>query len=64
MLTFEHAHTLTTGNYTPTFCRYCGEVDEHGGLEPDARLCYCDNCGTTNRFGLEEAIISGWVVIN
>jgi hypothetical protein len=43
-------------------CRNCGETTE-GGCEPDARNYQCESCGEREVFGVEEALISGWVEI-
>lgn len=43
-------------------CLKCGEI-AYGSCEPDARNYECESCGERKVFGLEEAIIMGYVDI-
>jgi hypothetical protein len=41
---------------TDGICRNCGNIQS--GVEPDARMYRCENCGEDKVYGLEETIIT------
>lgn len=45
------------------YCTSCNEITNFGGCEPDARNYECDECHKKTVFGIEEAIISGFIAI-
>jgi hypothetical protein len=47
-------------DYGNGICLACGEI-QWGGCEPDARNYECESCGKNRVYGLEEAIIGGYV---
>lgn len=53
-----HDHT----NHFNGVCCYCGEI-QWGEVEPDARRYECGSCGLKGVYGVEEAFMSGFVVI-
>lgn len=42
--TMEEIENFVFDSTCPAHCTECG--DHVGDYEPDARDCYCDNCGT------------------
>lgn len=51
----EMAQSSMFGTCNDGICFACGA--EQGGCEPDARNYKCDNCGASEVFGAEEAMI-------
>lgn len=47
---------------TRGICLHCGELAD--GVEPDARRYRCECCSRSEVYGLEEAIIAGFVDID
>ncbi len=45
------------------YCRICKEVTAFGGTEPDARKYPCETCNTKAVYGVEEALMRGWIEI-
>ena len=43
-------------------CLSCGEI-QYGGVEPDARNYPCEACGEKEVYGLEEALLMGWITL-
>ncbi len=41
-------------------CRSCGNIVE-GGCEPDAERYPCDSCGENQVFGIEQAVLIGFL---
>jgi hypothetical protein len=44
-------------------CRSCGDLDDSGCVEPDARHYRCEACDEREVFGLEEAMVMGLVEV-
>ena len=61
---FEQVQSMTGGLGSPSYCTSCGDLDEYGGCEPDARGYFCGRCETHNKMGLDYAILSGRLVID
>lgn len=45
------------------YCTTCKEVTRFGSTEPDARRYPCDKCGKNTCYGIEEALMSGYIEI-
>ena len=45
------------------FCASCGAVT-NSGVEPDARRLACESCGAETVYGMEEALVMGFVTIH
>lgn len=43
-------------------CIECGEIQD-SGVEPDAHGYECNSCGKSSVYGLEEALLLGYVEI-
>jgi hypothetical protein len=44
------------------FCTTCNEVTK-SNVEPDARRYECESCGERTVYGMEEALMSGFIRI-
>ena len=44
------------------FCALCGEVT-NSNIEPDARRVTCESCGNETVYGMEEALLMGFIAI-
>jgi len=44
------------------FCTTCNEVT-NSGVEPDARRYECESCGQRTVYGMEEALLCGFITI-
>jgi len=44
------------------FCTNCNEVT-NSNVEPDARRCECESCGERTVYGMEEALLCGFITI-
>lgn len=58
----EEEYLYARDNYVGV-CRSCGEETE-GGVEPDARGYKCEYCEKNAVYGIEEALMMGYVSIN
>jgi hypothetical protein len=62
----QQTHTMTTSEFEQLnengggICRHCGDTTD-SGCEPDAQNYPCDSCGYPEVFGVEEALIAGWL---
>ncbi len=54
---------MTFGMGNPGVCLACGDIDEFAGCEPDAENYECANCGKRRLWGLEQALIAGYLDI-
>lgn len=43
------------------YCHYCQDITEESGIEPDAEEYMCEACDTDNLYGIETAMIRGWI---
>ena len=57
----EETYRQAAHNYDG-ICLSCGEVT-CGGVEPDARNYNCDACGALRVWGLEMALVAGYIEI-
>ena len=54
---------MTLGMGNPGVCLACGEIDEYAGCEPDAEDYECPSCGECRLWGLEQALVAGYLTI-
>lgn len=45
------------------WCPLCGELQESGDFEPDARNRFCDGCEGGGAMGIEEGLAEGLVLV-
>ena len=45
------------------FCRICWDITNECGVEPDAERYDCDWCGHKGVYGIEQALMYGWIII-
>jgi hypothetical protein len=45
------------------YCRTCDEITNLGGVEPDAAEHPCEVCESLSVFGVEDAMLHGWIEI-
>lgn len=55
---FEHCN-----NYDG-YCKACDEVTNFSGVEPDAEKYECEVCGHMAVYGIEQALIHGFLEID
>jgi len=58
---------MTMGEYQDAchdyegYCKKCDEITKFSGCEPDAEEYECPECGEFSVYGIEEAMIMGWI---
>lgn len=52
-----HAHVERNNGY----CKNCDEITRFSGVEPDAREYDCPQCGQKTLYGIEQALIEGFI---
>lgn len=61
--------TLTEKEYTAHsdaydgYCRTCNAITREGDTEPDAARYKCPDCGALDCFGIEQALLVGFIDI-
>ncbi len=59
----EDYEEMAFGLGHPGVCIACGMVDEYAGCEPDASNYECPECEENQLFGLEQALMCGYISI-
>lgn len=45
------------------YCRKCDDITRFGETEPDAQRYPCDQCEQKKVYGIDHALIAGWIEI-
>ena len=45
------------------YCRKCNEITNWDGVEPDAEKYNCVECNQPKVYGIEQALLYGWIRI-
>lgn len=43
------------------YCRNCDAITRYGCTEPDASEYHCDDCCKKQVYGIQEAVVRGWI---
>ncbi len=58
----EEQYLLSCANYDG-FCTSCKDIENFGGVEPDAEGYKCESCGKMTVMGIENALMVGAIEI-